>query len=730
MLTFLLRTCLVAGCSFSLAATALFAADPPARPAPGGLLIADGGFGGVLEIMSHDVRVTINNGIAVTRVDQVFHNTEGRTVEALYTFPVPKNASVANFSMWIGGKEMIGEVVEKQRAREIYDSYKRVNRDPGLLEQVDYSTFEMRIFPIAADAEQRVRVEYYQELDVDDDWCSYTYPLATTTRPGIDSQVKGRFSLTLEAKSRVPMRSMQSTSHPDEFIVAAHADRYHEASMELSGGDLSRDVVLSWQLQRARTGLDFLASKQGLEDGFLQVTLTAGKELEENDVGMDYVFVSDVSGSMANSGKLGLSQNQVRAFIDALGSKDRFELLSFNVQSATLFGDLVTVDDSSREAAAKFLAGQRARGGTRLRPALEAAFRYLDEDRPLNVVILSDGMTEQNENRELLGLIRSRPAGARMFCIGVGNEVNRPLLRQVAESTGGLAAFLSRGDDFERQAAAFRRKLTRPAIADVMVSVDGVAVHDFEPQQIPSLYHGSPVRMYARYRGSGKATVKLTGTIEGAPFAEVYDIELPDNEASNPEIERMWAWHRVQALLDQEREEGETGRHVPEIVRLCEGFSIPSEYASFLVLENDQEYQRWKIERRNATRLARDRQAQQQLRQRLDRLRGEAERLVGPQPESKRDRVADTGGVPTNSNDPSSRPARRTPINRNPGNRNPQPQSRRTQRSQPRFGDHGGSSGGGAFDPLTGALLLGGLGAAGLARRRRDRGVEVDSEER
>ncbi|MBT7300461.1 MAG: hypothetical protein HN849_13150, partial [Victivallales bacterium] len=55
-----------------------------------GLLIADGGFGGVLKIESHEVQVTINNGIAVTEVTQVFRNTEDRQVEALYTFPVPK----------------------------------------------------------------------------------------------------------------------------------------------------------------------------------------------------------------------------------------------------------------------------------------------------------------------------------------------------------------------------------------------------------------------------------------------------------------------------------------------------------------------------------------------------------------------------------------------------------------------------------------------------------------
>src|SRR5947207_7425419 len=89
-----------------------------------GLLVADGGLGGVLEIKEQDVKVTINNGVAVTEVEQVFLNTENRIVEALYTFPVPKGASVASFSMWINGKEMIGEVVEKQRARQIYDSYK------------------------------------------------------------------------------------------------------------------------------------------------------------------------------------------------------------------------------------------------------------------------------------------------------------------------------------------------------------------------------------------------------------------------------------------------------------------------------------------------------------------------------------------------------------------------------------------------------------------------------
>jgi len=269
-----------------------------------GLLIADGGLGGVLEIKEQDVKVTINNGVAVTEVEQVFLNKENRVVEALYTFPVPRGASVANFSMWINGKEMIAEVVEKERARQIYDSYKQQRRDPGLLEQVDYKRFEMRIFPIAAGAEQRVKIAYYQELDFDHDQATYVYPLATATRRDIQQRTSGKFALTLDVKSEVPLAQMESPSHADQFVIVKHASHYYQASLETSAGDLSRDVVIAFQTERPRTGLDLVASKQPGEDGYFLLTLTAGKELEEFNRGMDYVFILDISGSMANDGKL------------------------------------------------------------------------------------------------------------------------------------------------------------------------------------------------------------------------------------------------------------------------------------------------------------------------------------------------------------------------------------------------------------------------------------------
>ena len=129
-----------------------------------GLLVSDGGLGGVLRIDEHSVRVTVNNAIATTEVTQVFRNTENRQIEALYTFPVPRGATVSNFSMWINGKEMVGEVVEKNRAREIYNSYKQQKRDPGLLEQTKNQIRKL-VAEIAELAESDIQPpEFYVEF--------------------------------------------------------------------------------------------------------------------------------------------------------------------------------------------------------------------------------------------------------------------------------------------------------------------------------------------------------------------------------------------------------------------------------------------------------------------------------------------------------------------------------------------------------------------------------------
>src|SRR4051812_44319044 len=56
-----------------------------------------------LPMISHDVKITIEDQVAVTQVEQVFRNGADFAVEATYLFPIPNGASVRKFSMWVGG---------------------------------------------------------------------------------------------------------------------------------------------------------------------------------------------------------------------------------------------------------------------------------------------------------------------------------------------------------------------------------------------------------------------------------------------------------------------------------------------------------------------------------------------------------------------------------------------------------------------------------------------------
>lgn len=205
------------------------------------------------------------------------------------------------------------------------------------------------------------------------------------------------------------------------------------------------------------------------------------------------------------------------------------------------------------------------------------------------------------------------------------------MLEQLAEDSGGLSAFISTGDNFERQARAFRRKLMRPFATNLEIKFDGVEVAEVEPAMLPNLYHGAPVRVYGRYRSSGTAEVTLRGSVNGLELKQTAQLEFPEKDPANPEINRMWAWHRVQRLLKDADRAGDRSPVIPEVVRLGEAFSIVTEYTSFLVLENDAEYRRWKITRRNLETSRLDREAQARLREELDAIRNKALADLGPQ---------------------------------------------------------------------------------------------------
>src|SRR5687767_2648904 len=98
-----------------------------------------------IQIRTHQVNVTLNNGFAQTEVLQTFFNPNPQDLEAIYAFPVPKSASLSEVTIATGEKTLNGEVLPKAEAEKIYEQEKQSGNDAGLASKNSYLTYEFKV---------------------------------------------------------------------------------------------------------------------------------------------------------------------------------------------------------------------------------------------------------------------------------------------------------------------------------------------------------------------------------------------------------------------------------------------------------------------------------------------------------------------------------------------------------------------------------------------------------
>ncbi len=235
-------------CINTLLAFALFAiAIMPGVGRTAGLLTPAGSSLPDLQIESHQVSVLLEDGYAITTVEQVFSNPHTQDLEAIYSFPLPEKAAVAEFTVWIDGKPVSGEVLPKQQAKQVYETEKAAGREAGLMEKDTFKTFDIKVSPVRASSDVKIRFAYIQPAHVDTGMGRYVYPLE---EGGVDEQklnfwtanesVQRNFSFNLKLKSDYPVDALRMPNQPQAQIVRNsteewQADLFSSNSQEMEG---------------------------------------------------------------------------------------------------------------------------------------------------------------------------------------------------------------------------------------------------------------------------------------------------------------------------------------------------------------------------------------------------------------------------------------------------------------------------------------------------------------
>lgn len=615
-----------------------------------GLLVPRDGSLPALEIRDHKVVVIIEDGYAITTVEQVFHNPHATDLEAIYSFPVPRHGSVGEFTLWIDGKPITGEVLEKQKAREVYESEKAAGRDAGLTEKDEYKTFEVAVSPVRAGQDTRVRIVYLQPAFVDTGIGRYVYPLE---EGGVDDQklafwtanqqITRQFSFELHIRSAYSVDAVRVPARPDAAITQ-HGDGEWSVRLDASNQDrtansddsnagqptiplpttaeassgantaayvLDKDLVVYWRHKPGLPGsVDLVAYKPDAgKRGAFMLTLTPGDDLKPIVEGKDWVFVLDISGSM--KGKYATLADGVQRALSKLRPEDRFHIVLFNDSARTLTSGFINATPEAVRRYSDEVARVGPQRGTNLYAGLNLGLDAIDADRTSGIVLVTDGVANVGETRQRQFIELVRKEDVRLFTFIMGNSANRPLLENLTRESGGFAVNISNSDDIVGQLLSATSKLGHEALHGAKLKISGVKTTDVTPEVIGSLYRGQQLVVFGHYFGEGNAEVKLSGKVSGQPIEYRTEFAFPATATRNPEIERLWAYSHIQHLKTEIEDFGENPDIKQAIVDLGIEYGLVTDYTSMVVVREDV-FDRLGIDRSNKKRLEAEKAAQQQ----------------------------------------------------------------------------------------------------------------------
>jgi tetratricopeptide (TPR) repeat protein len=521
---------------------------PPSRPpeAPMSLTASDGTG---LKLVSLTARAVIEEPLAFTELKLAFQNPQDRVIEGQFRITLPQGAAVSRFAMRQDERWQEGEVVEKQAARRAYEDFLHRRQDPALLEQAAGNEFSARVFPIAARGVKELIVSYSQEL-----------PTAATAYV-------------------LPLRGLPELGSLDAKAYAAGAK-----VQELTRTHWVPNSDFAVEAKPA-------AARSGLRNGNLVLARVRPMAGSQPDEVASAIVLVDTSASRALgfAEEVKLVEKLVRGLAQGAGEKTPLAVACFD-QTVEVIYDGGAGGFGDKEI--KRIKDRRALGASDLQRALKWAAARAAKGPMTRVLLVSDGVATAGavEGDELIAAtLKLKAAGVqRLDALAVGGIRDDALLKRL--TTAGLPhdGVVAEGSaDF----GVLAHKLTEATRSGLTVKVDGASW--WWPKKLGGVQAGDEVLVYAELPANAPVTISI-----GGEAAKVMELPTVDRAL----LERSWVQAKIESLAQKMDVEADGAQQKAalqkEIVDLSVKHRVLSRYTALLVLETEQDYARFGIDRR------------------------------------------------------------------------------------------------------------------------------------
>lgn len=573
---------------------------------PQGFIIPSDNIAAIPNLLTHHVAIDVTDQVSKVQIEQEFYNPGKLTIEGIYYFPIPKEATVSAFSLLVDGKELSGELLEKEAAARLYDEIARKNIDPALLEMVDHKFFRAKIFPIPAGERRKIKLTYSQVLSNNDGLVKLVHPLRGNFqsadvpevffRSGAAPQsetVSGTTEeITVKIRANTALKNIYSPTHKIE--IARQTDNFARIQYGgKRGASSAKDFILYYALDDSDFGLNLLTQRTGDDDGYFMMLISPKVKISKADIiNKDLIFVLDISASMVGD-KIAQAKEALKFCINSLGSSDYFNIILFSTEVKLFKRELVSAATFKYEAL-DFINHIEAKGGTNINEALLTALDMKSSrSHASKIVFITDGLPTVGvkDVDEIRGNIkRLNVEKFRIFTFGVGYDVNTQLLDGIAQDSRAVSDYIEPENDIETTISGFYSKISEPVLSALELDYGNTEVFDVYPKELPDLFKGSQLTIVGRYKEPMSGQIKLTGQLNETKKSFDYQIAFPKLSDDTPQLPQLWATRKIGFLLEQIKlnpNDQETKSLIVEVVELSKKYGIVTPFTSYFIHEDE-----------------------------------------------------------------------------------------------------------------------------------------------
>lgn len=567
----------------------------------------------VLALREMSVDVGVARGYARVNVRQVFENRTDAVQEGTWRFVLPPSGAVGDFAVWDGNVRIPGVILEKRRARRIYEELTRERIDPGLLQQGEEedraegaprtgarpsggAAFSVKVSPIPARGTKRLEMQFQHEVPWLDGVAEYRFPFAPRDgEPALARELTVRVTVEdgrLEPDAPGNLQTSRDGSTVSftgrdvrlekDLVVRFRPDATGALALSAfrnPSGALPDGLALApWErpsdVPPEKDGFFLLEYRPEVRGG--RPAATRSSNPARAPLALAVLFDTSLS---VRWGGLESAWAELSRTLDALSPADRFTLLAFDRTASPAPGGLAAATPEARANALAFLRSRPLGPGTDVAAAVRAARVALaGAGSAGRILLLSDGASSPGD-------LAAAASGVPLFTFLTGEE--RP--ESYAVASAALALAPARGAEDDPEAALFRRRLFEPATpADAQKAarderpafrVEGgkPGLRDVYPVLTQPPTPGSLSGWVGRYASPATGTTVILA--DGAASANA---DFPETALEARDLPRRWARARVDALLALIEMEGEKREWVEEILALSRRYKFVTPYTAFL----------------------------------------------------------------------------------------------------------------------------------------------------